>query len=90
MPNLDSGQAQSPSSIQCFPKVPTADGFYQLLDIWLSATLIYQLLRKVGKTLTIGQWSEPKAKFSGTESPDPDLRESQICLLGCDFVLQTS
>ena len=25
---------------QCFPKVPIADGFYRLLDIWLSATLI--------------------------------------------------
>ncbi len=25
---------------QCFPKVPTADGFCRLLDIWLSATLI--------------------------------------------------
>ncbi len=28
-----------PSS-QCFPKVPTADGFYRLLGIWLSAALI--------------------------------------------------
>ncbi len=25
---------------QCFPKVPTADGFYRLLDISLSATVI--------------------------------------------------
>ena len=25
---------------QCFPKVPIADGFYRLLDTWLSATLI--------------------------------------------------
>ena len=30
----------------------------------------------------IGLWSESKSEFSGTGSPDPDPRESQICLLG--------
>ena len=44
VPNWDSGQTKSPSSI---------------------------LL-----------WSDPKSEFSGTESPDPDPWESQICLLG--------
>ncbi len=44
VPNWDSGQTQSPSSI--------------------------------------GFWSDPKSEFSGNESPDPDPRESQICLLG--------
>ena len=31
---------------------------------------------------SVGFWSNPKSEFSGTESPDPDPRESQICLLG--------
>ncbi len=31
---------------------------------------------------SIGLWSDIKSEFSGTESPDPDPRESQICLLG--------
>ena len=31
---------------------------------------------------SIGLWSDPKSEFSGTKSPDPDPRESQICLLG--------
>ena len=30
----------------------------------------------------VGPWSDPKSEFSGTESPDPDPRESQKCLLG--------
>ncbi len=30
----------------------------------------------------MGLWLDPKSEFSGTESPDPDPRESQICLLG--------
>ena len=45
VPNRDSGQTESPSSL------------------WLL-------------------WSDQKSGFSGTESPDPDPRESQICLLG--------
>ncbi len=31
---------------------------------------------------SIGFWSHPKSESSGTKSPDPDPRESQICLLG--------
>ena len=31
---------------------------------------------------SVGFWSDPKSEFSRTESPDPDPRESQICLLG--------
>ena len=31
---------------------------------------------------SIELWSDPKFEFSGTKSPDPDPRESQICLLG--------
>ncbi len=30
---------------------------------------------------SIGLWSEPKSELSGTKSPDPDPRESQICIL---------
>ncbi len=33
--------------LQCFPRVPTADGFYRLLDIWLSATLIEDSLLSI-------------------------------------------
>ena len=33
----------------------------------------------------IGLRSDTKSEFSGTESPDPDPRESQICLLGIAF-----
>ncbi len=36
-----------PNTSQCFPKVPTADGFYRLLDIWLSATLIEDSLLSI-------------------------------------------
>ena len=28
-------------------------------------------------------WSDAKFEFSETECPDPDPRESQICLMGC-------
>ena len=31
---------------------------------------------------SIGLYTDPKSEFSGTESSDPDPRESQICLLG--------
>ncbi len=33
----------------------------------------------------MGPWSDPKSEFSGTESPDPDPRESQKCLLGSEM-----
>ncbi len=33
----------------------------------------------------MGLWSDPKSEFCGTESPYPDPRESQICLLGMLF-----
>ncbi len=35
---------------------------------------------------SIGLWSDPKYEFSGTESPDPDPRESQICLRGSEYI----
>ncbi len=36
----------------------------------------------------IGLWSDQQSESPGTESPDPDPQESQICLLGNSYRLK--
>ena len=38
--------------------------------------------------ILIGLWSDQQSESPGTESPDPDPQESQICLLGNSYRLK--